>query len=100
MNSIQVLESFIIAVNEYLSGRLDAVRKGLESVELSALLLEKYGYGIIKAAQILEISDSNRLYKELDSLLLTIDPNVKENRRIRYTTAPTDLKFGLERLIS
>jgi hypothetical protein len=100
MNSEMVLESFINALKEYSSGRLDAVRKGLESMELSALLLEKYGYGIIKAAQILEISDSNRLYKELDKLLLSIDPNVKENRKKRYSTAPTELKFGPERITS
>jgi|GEM_PF-1526684 len=86
----------IETLRRYAEGRLDAVGAGLESPELSSLLVEKYAVGLVDAVRSLSLDiDVNLLTAEADRLCLLIDPNTKENRLLRYSRfARLDLSTG------
>lgn len=86
----------IETLTRYAEGRLDAVGAGLESPELSSLLVEKYAVGLVDAVRSLSLDiDVNLLAAEADRLCLLIDPNTKENRLLRYSRfAKLDLSTG------
>ncbi|AZQ13304.1 hypothetical protein [Shewanella khirikhana] len=79
-------EELIQTLRRYAKGRANDVERGLESPELSALLVEKYAVGMVDAVRALSLDiDINALTKEADLLCKWIDPQSVENRALRYS---------------
>jgi hypothetical protein len=78
---------------EYVKGREKDVARGAETPELSALLAEKYGLGMMTAAKLLEF-DSGPFMQEVDRLVLAIDPKFKENAKKRWESRPAGLSLA------
>ncbi|WP_413694461.1 hypothetical protein [Psychromonas sp. KJ10-2] len=77
----QIIET----LKRYAKGRQNDVHRGLESPELSALLLEKYAVGLVDAIRVLGVDvDINLIASEADKLCLCIDHDMNKNREIRY----------------
>ncbi len=104
MNNIGLEGSLIAVLNKYADGRKNDVQNGLESAELSALLVEKYAVGMVDAAMELEhilglSIDVNLITLKADNLCLLIDPKTVENRQLRYKrVAKLDLSEERETL--
>ena len=78
-------KQIIDTLNRYAKGRANDVSKGIESPELSSLLVEKYAVGIVDSIRTLRLDiDINLITSEADKLCLFIDPDVIKNREIRY----------------
>lgn len=81
--------NLISTLNRYANGRKNDVENGLESAELSALLVEKYAVGLVDAVRVLKPMlglniDINSIVAEADNLCRSIDPKTEENRVLRY----------------
>jgi len=74
----------------YAHSRKNDVARGAETPELAALLVEKYGHGMVKAAQLLDF-DPGSLMGEVDRLVAEIDPEVLANRKERWAARPAGL---------
>ncbi len=85
-------------LREYAAGRKADVARGAETPALAALLLEKYGYGLAKAASLLrDASDGNikpsEVMAEVDALVAEIDPEWKAHRHLRWESRPADISL-------
>jgi len=79
------VSSLITTLKLYANGRWNDYINGLESAELSALLVEKYAVGMVDAVRTLDLNiDINLIVSETDSLCRLIDPETERNRRLRY----------------
>lgn len=65
----------------------DAVQRGLESRELAALLVEKFGEGLWRTI------DDKSIVELTDQLCVQIDPNYGETKTKRYSSF-ADLSFA------
>lgn len=92
MNVLPALQERVVdELRNYAASRKQDVLRGAESPELAALLVEKYGEGLVKTLHIAEdLLDvpSSRLRLEVDRLVLEIDPNAEENRKKRWDSRP------------
>lgn len=89
MTNSELSGSLISTLKKYAEGRQIDVHNGLESAELSALLVEKYAVGMVDAVRVLESTlalniDLNSIVAESDNLCRSIDPKTEENRMLRY----------------
>ena len=98
MNVLPVLQERVVAeLRDYTASRKNNVLRGAESPELAALLIEKYGEGLVKALHIAEdLLDvpASRLRAEVDRLVLEIDPNAEENRKRRWASPPAGVSVS------
>lgn len=85
----QILAEF----EDYGQSRIKDVARNAETPQLAALLVEKYGYGLAKALFILGF-DTQGLYDRIDTMIKEIDPQVKENRKLRWEARPADIIFN------
>jgi hypothetical protein len=83
---------FIIELESYARSRKKGVNRNAETPELAALLLEKYAYGLAKAAHILEFN-CQEFYNRIDELLEEIDSRVRLNRQRRWNARPAGISF-------
>ena len=98
MNQLQKLQERVVdELRAYATSRKADVSRGAESPELAALLVEKYGEGLVKTLHIAEdLADapSSRLRAEVDRLVLEIDPDAEENRKKRWASRPAGLSVS------
>lgn len=73
------------------SSRRAAVARGAETPELAATLLEKFGYGLVKAAGIAGIATD--LMREVDQTVYEIDPHFEANRKARWASSPAAITY-------
>lgn len=77
---------------DYATGRASDVARGAETPHLAALLLQKYGLGIVAAADVtLGIQANITLRKILDKEVAQIDPQWQEHAKERWAHAPADV---------
>lgn len=87
--SAKQLEAVIDRLKQYAESRRNNVARGLGTVRLSALLVEKYAWGISETLRALDAhSGSSRIIEIADKLCFDIDPDFRENRQRRYETKP------------
>ncbi len=88
------VEHLIGQVKEYARGRASDVERGAETPRLAALLLQKYGRGVVDAVS--TIFESRRaadpIMRVVDEETARIDPGWREHDRARWTARPADLK--------
>ena len=91
------IENVINTLKQYAYARQDACNRGLESPELSALLVEKYAWGMKEAIQAVDQdADINSIISVADQLCASIDKQHKENRNLRYSRV-AKLDLSIER---
>lgn len=76
------------------ASRRAAVARGAETPELAATLLEKFGYGLAKAAHVAGIPSD--LMREVDQVVSEIDPNFEANRKARWASSPASITYTVE----
>lgn len=87
-------ERVLAELRRYAGNRLKDVARGAETRELAGLLVEKYGYGLAKALAIgqeLAGQPLSDLSREVESVVLEVDPEAVEHRRNRWDAAPAGL---------
>lgn len=92
------IDRLVLKVKEYANGRAKDVDRGAETPRLAALLLQKYGVGVIDTVSL--IFDSPRaadpISNVLDQETAKIDPQWRENNRERWAGRPADLSYNDE----
>lgn len=80
-------------VRQYAAGRASDVARGAETPRLAALLLQKYGLGVVDA--VAAIYDTPRaadpISKVVDEETAKIDPLWREHNRERWAARPADV---------
>jgi hypothetical protein len=100
MENIQIPEiaeairkKFFNEIRDYARSRRNDVGRNAETPELAATLVDKFGTGLIQGARLIEF-DVGPLRKELDRLVLDIDPDFVLNRQKRWAARPASISFG------
>ena len=80
-------------VREYAQARQQDVARGAERPRLAALLVQKYGRGIVDAVALLYDSPrvADPISRVIDEETAIIDPDWRENDRLRWAAKPADL---------
>ncbi len=80
-------------VREYAQARQQDVARGAERPRLAALLVQKYGLGIVDTVGLLFESPraADPISKVVDEETAIIDPDWQENDRQRWAARPADL---------
>lgn len=93
MDREQATERLVQQVRVYAEGRAKDVARGAETPRLAALLLQKYGQGVIDA--VTAIYDTPRaadaISRALDEATQKIDPQWQEHNRERWAARPADV---------
>lgn len=87
------VEQLIAALQDYVDVRQHDVARGAETPALASLLVEKYGYGLMKAADVLGVAESERLTAEVGRLVAEIDPRFRDHRHSRWASRPAGLSI-------
>lgn len=83
----------IAEIEEYAAGRKSDVARGAETPSLASLMVEKYGYGLMKAADLLVLADSHLLTAAVDRLVVEIDPQHRKHQQYRWESRPAGLSI-------
>lgn len=89
-------ERALTELRRYAANRLKDVARGAETRELAGLLVEKYGYGLAKALAIAcELAGQvpPDLARDIEAVVLEVDPDAVEHRRNRWDAAPAGLSL-------
>ncbi len=86
-----ISNNLAIEFRQEAASRRAAVARGAETPELAATLLEKFGYGLAKAAHVAGIVSD--LMREVDQTVLEIDPNFEANRKARWASSPAGITY-------
>ncbi|WP_338761843.1 hypothetical protein [Massilia sp. METH4] len=92
----ELQERVLAELRRYGANRLKDVARGAETRELAGLLTEKYGYGLAKALAIareLAGEPVPDLAREIESVVLEVDPDAVEHRRNRWDAMPAGLSL-------
>lgn len=81
----------IAEIREYAQGRKADVARGAETPALASLMVEKFGYGLMRAADVLALPDSLLLTAEVDRLVVEIDPQYRKHQQFRWDSRPAGL---------
>jgi hypothetical protein len=88
-----ILESIEYQLTEeirtYAEGRKRDIERGAETPELASLMVEKFGYGMAKAAHIIGLD--SKIMAEVDRLIAEIDPEFRKTRQKRWDSRPAGL---------
>lgn len=90
MNDPQTVH-LLAEIRSYADGRKSDVARGAETPALAALMFEKYGYGLVKAAGILGVPAPDQLMQEVDRLVVEINPECRRHRQYRWESRPAGL---------
>lgn len=88
-------ETLIRAVVEYADGRKSDVSRGAETAALASLMVEKFGYGVMKAAGLCGLADSTGITDVIDRLVREIDPQHDKHRQFRWQSRPAGLAVSV-----
>lgn len=93
MEEALIVERAIILVRDFAMARARDVARGVESVRLAGLLVQKYGYGVTDSvAEVLgSKSAASSIRRAVDELVAGIDPKWREHAIERWSLRPADL---------
>jgi hypothetical protein len=80
---------------DYARGRAQNVARGAETPRLAALLLQKYGRGVVDAVAVIYGTPraADPIYQVLDEETAKIDPQWREHDQERWAGRPADVVF-------
>ena len=89
MTEQEIVEAVNAEICQYAEGRRKDVARGAETPELAALLVQKYGYGLLQGVRIvLGRAISNDV---LDEEVEKIDPDWREHMHQRWAARPAEI---------
>jgi hypothetical protein len=83
----------ISEIEQYAVGRKSDIDRGAETPALASLMVEKYGYGLMKAADLLGLADAQLLAATVDRLVVEIDPQFRKRQQYRWESRPAGLSI-------
>lgn len=86
-----LIDRLVAAIQEYAQGRRCDIARGAETPALASLMVEKYGYGLMKAADLIGVTNTEILTAEVDRLVAEIDPEYRKHRQYRWDSRPAGL---------
>lgn len=93
MDEQVVVERLVQQIKDYANGRAKDVARGAETPRLAALLVQKYGRGVVDA--VATIFDSPRvadpISRAVDDETAKIDPLWREHDQERWAARPADV---------
>jgi hypothetical protein len=93
MTNVEI-EALIKEIQRYARNRLSDVARGAETRALAALMVEKFGEGIAKAAHLLGAEATGELEREIDRLVREIDPQYPTHLQYRFEARPAGLAIN------
>jgi len=92
------IDSLALKVKDYANGRAKDVERGAETPRLAALLLQKYGLGVIDTVSLIFGTPraADPISHVLDIETAKIDPQWREHNRERWAGRPADLSYSDE----
>lgn len=100
MNEKVVIKRLVQQVKDYANGRAECVARGAETPRLAALLLQKYGLGVVDTVTV--IYDTPRaadpIFQVLDEETTKIDPQWRTHELQRWKGRPADVS-GMNRVV-
>lgn len=78
-------------IEGYAASRRNDVKRGAETAELAAVMVEKYGAGLAAALDIAGIDST--VQAVTDQLVRQIDPKFEEHRAARWAARPASLNL-------
>jgi hypothetical protein len=94
MMTNEQIKSLVQEVQRYAGKRLSDVARGLETPALAALMVEKFGEGLAKAAHLLGAEGPGELEHEIDRLVREIDPQYSTHLQSRFEARPAGLAIN------
>lgn len=93
MDDQMAIELLVRTVKDYASGRAKDVARGAETPRLAALLIQKYGRGVIDAVAVIYGSPraADPIARVVDEETAKIDPLWREHDRERWAGRPADV---------
>jgi hypothetical protein len=100
MNEQLAVEKLVMEIREYARGRASDVARGAETPQLAALMLQKYGLGVVRAVGIIFESPraADPVMSVLDEETVKIDPEWRQHDRQRWESRPADLSIDSQTL--
>ncbi len=94
-----VIEKIIYKIKEYAYGKMNDVKRGLETPRLAALLLQKYGCGMVDAVTVFYDTPraADPIYKILDEETSKIDPEWRMHNKERWESRPVDILTNIKK---
>jgi hypothetical protein len=86
--------ALIEEIQRYAGNRVHNVARGAETPALAALMVEKFGEGLMKAAYLLGGDCCNDLKREIDRLVREIDPQYPTHVQYRFEARPAGLAIN------
>ncbi|WAK04371.1 hypothetical protein [Methylobacter sp. YRD-M1] len=87
---LEAIERDVIAeIQSYADSRKNNVKRGAETSELAAVLIDKYAAGLSKALHIAGID--SRVRAVADKLVCELDPKFNEHQQARWAGRPVAL---------
>lgn len=93
MDEEKIVERLVQQVKDYADGRATDVARGAETPRLAALLVQKYGLGMVHAVTTIFGTPraADRIYKATDDETAKIDPRWREHAQERWNGRPADV---------
>jgi hypothetical protein len=88
------IQALIKEIQRYAGNRLSDVARGTETRALAALMVEKFGEGISKAAHLLGAEATGEIQREIDRLVREIDPQYRTHLQYRFEARPAGLAIN------
>ena len=86
--------ALIEEIRRYAGNRAQDVTRGAETPALAALMVEKFGEGLVKAGYLLGLECSDELKHEIDRLVREIDVKYPTHLQYRFEARPAGLAIN------
>jgi hypothetical protein len=86
--------ALIEGIQRYAGKRVHDVTRGAETPALAALMVEKFGEGLMKAGYLLGVERADALRHEIDRLVREIDSDYPAHLQCRFEARPAGLAIN------
>ncbi|AMM16809.1 MAG: hypothetical protein M3O74_16980 [Pseudomonadota bacterium] len=87
-------EALIDEMQRYACARIHDVQRGAETPAFAALMVEKFGEGLMKAGYLLKVERFDALTHEIDRLVREIDAHYPTHLQYRFEARPAGLAIN------
>jgi hypothetical protein len=88
------VKALIEEIQRYARNRTHDVTRGAETPALAALMVEKFGEGLVKAGHVLGVERIDALKDEISRLVRVIDAQYPKHLQCRFEARPAGLAIN------